>query len=309
MKRLYWSNVKMMKECPQRFLWTKGHKDHDLGQGLGKPKPLPPEEMRSSEHHLLMGTVLSKVVEYVYNHEYWRQPETLLQKAEEIARTEFLEEEKRYYCLWTYMTRDEAIQTCAEGAKNFIRIMKDNRLLGPWNKSELRMTPTLNNYVSVCGIADLVFRDKQGRIHILDGKNASTPGKYEDPDQLRWYALAFSLQYGKIPDRLGFFYFRYPKGKTPEGFDEESWTGMQEVSLTKEDMTRLSKDAIEVSKMIHFGKFEAIPKPKHCNMCPYNSVCEPRIEQKARNSAKRKPKKLDLPDPTEGVEGFGTLKL
>ena len=61
------------------------------------------------------------------------------------------------------------------------------------------------------GIADLVYRDKQDQIHILDGKNATTPGKYEDEDQLRWYALCFRLQYGKMPHRLGFFTFDTPQ--------------------------------------------------------------------------------------------------
>ena len=40
MKRLYWSHISMVRKCPLRYLWYKGHPDHDLGAGLGKPKPL-----------------------------------------------------------------------------------------------------------------------------------------------------------------------------------------------------------------------------------------------------------------------------
>lgn len=42
-KYIYWSHIKMMRECPQRYLWSKGHPDHDLGNGIGKKKPLPPK--------------------------------------------------------------------------------------------------------------------------------------------------------------------------------------------------------------------------------------------------------------------------
>lgn len=310
MHRLYWTSVKTMLECPQRYLWSKGHPDHDLGAGPGKPKPLPPEEERNSEHNLLMGSVLSKVVEYVYNHELWKDPQTLLANAERIAKEEFLDLESKHYCIWSYMTREDALNVCLEGARNFIRIMKDNRLLGPWSQSEFRMTPTLNNHVSVCGIADLIFRDKNGDIHILDGKNAQTPGKYEDPDQLRWYALAFKLQYGVTPKRLAFFYFRYPSTKPPKDYDPDAWKGMHEVSITEQDLDRLAQTAVEVSKNIHFGKFQANPQPKHCGGCPYENVCEARVSQRARNAAKRGVvKKAKIPDPTAGVQGFGSLKL
>jgi len=295
MRNLYWSHIKMMKECPQRYLWSKGHPKYDLGNGLGKKKSLPPEEGRESEHHRLMGSVLSKVVELVYNDELWKEPKTLMEKAVDIAYKEFIFLESEHYCVWSYMTRQEAIDCVIEGAKNFIRIMKENRLIGPWSRSEVKMTPRLNNYVNISGIADLVYRDKDDRIHILDGKNAMTPNKYEDPDQLRWYALSFMLQYGKMPERLAFFYFRYPPKNPPKDYDGE-WNGVIEVSITKEDMKRLSEEAVNISKEIHFGKaFPPKPKAKHCQFCPYESVCEERQEQKELNRAKRKPKEVVNP--------------
>tara|TARA_B100000073_G_scaffold283349_1_gene244362 strand:- start:364 stop:1344 length:981 start_codon:yes stop_codon:yes gene_type:complete len=315
MKYIYWSHIKMMRECPQRYLWSKGHPDHDLGAGIGKKKPLPPENQRESEHHLLMGSVLSKVVEDFYNHELWSEPKTLQDKLEDLARKEFVFQEQRYYCLWNYMTRDEAIDVVVSGASNFLKIMKENRLLGVWNKSELKMTPSVNKYFSASGIADLVYRDKEDRIHILDGKNASTPGKYEDQDQLRWYALCFRLQYNVMPHRLGFFYFRYPSDilpnmkHVPEKYQGDKWTGFMEVDFTMADIKRLAAEGVETSKAIHRGVFEANPMPKHCRTCPYESVCEERQEQKARNAAKRGLRKTKTPDPTEGNDGFVDLSF
>jgi hypothetical protein len=316
MKYLYWSHIKMMRECPQKYLWVKGHPQHDLGAGYGKPKPLPPEQDRESEHHLLMGSVLSKVVEDLYNHELWREPKNLLEKVEEIARKEFEVEETRRYCLWTYMTRDQAIETCVSGALNFIRIMKENRLLGVWNKSELKMTPSANNHFSACGIADLVFRDSEGGIHILDGKNASTPMKYEDEDQLRWYALCFRLQYNAMPKKLGFFFFRYPSDKPPENLShvedkyKDNWTGYIEISFDEQDLKRLAKEGVETSKVLHRGVFEPNPMPKHCGRCPYEPVCEERQAQKRYNAAKRGLGKTKTPDPLKDHdEGFAEFSF
>jgi len=315
MKNLYWSHIKMMRECPQKFLWHKGHPNHDLGAGVGNPKPLPPEEERGSEHHLLMGSVLSKVVEDFYNHELWRDPKNLPQKVEEIARKEFVFEEQRRYCLWTYMTRDDCIEICVKGALNFLKIMKENRLLGVWNKSELKMTPSVNKYFNASGIADLVYRDKEDRIHILDGKNASTPGKYEDEDQLRWYALCFRLQYGTMPHRLGFFYFRFPSDCPPENLSHveekyrDAWTGFCEVSLDVSDIKRLAREAVETSKAIHRGVFEANPQPKHCGMCAYEPICEERQAQKKRNAAKRGLGQTKTPDPLKDSDQSGFADL
>ena len=289
MRNLYWSHIKMMRECPQKYLWYKGHPDHDLGAGLGKRKPIP-EEGRSSEHHQLMGSVLSTVVELMYNNQMYLNTKTLLEDLEEIALKEFEKLEKKQYILWTYLTRDEAINTVLSGVKNFLEIVKDNRLLGPYSESELRMTPPINKTFKVCGIADLVFKDKEGNTHILDGKNASTPMKYEDEDQLRWYALCFRLEYGYTPEKLGFFYFRYPSSNPPKDQDEKTWNGMVGVDISEKDIERLGREAIETNRAIDRGVFEANPIPKHCNMCQFQHMCEPRIEQRKRNAAKRKPK-------------------
>ena len=113
------------------------------------------------------------------------------------------------------MTRDECIDICVTGILNFLKIVHENKLLGRQNFPEYKMTPSVNKYFNACGIADLIYKDREDKLHILDGKNASTPGKYEDPDQLRWYALCFRLQFGKLPDRVGFYYFRYPSTNPP----------------------------------------------------------------------------------------------
>lgn len=309
MHKLYWSSLKMMRECPQKYLWHKGHPDHDLGQGYGRKKPKPEDQEKKSEHNKLMGSVLSKVVEDVYNKELWRESGLTIE-VEKIAREEFERLEKRHYCLWTYMTRDDALEVCIKGARNFLRIMVENKLFGRWNKSEFAMTPILNKYVSAAGIADLVinFNEKSEppNVFIYDGKNAMTPGKYEDEDQLRWYAMCFRVEYSVMPKGLGFFYFRYPAHEPPKnnawGGSDEDWTGLVEVECTEQDVKRLAKEAISVSKQIKKGVFPAKPKPKHCGFCDYEPVCPQRQAQREENAKKRglrTPKKEVVIDDSE----------
>ncbi|NBP58973.1 hypothetical protein EBU71_20990, partial [bacterium] len=112
MNVLYWSHLKVMRECPQKFLWSRGNPEIDLGAGLGKPKPLPAEEERASEHYALMGSVLSRVVELLYNDELWKEPTLLKDRVEEIARKEFILQEQGKYLDWRFMPREEAIATC-----------------------------------------------------------------------------------------------------------------------------------------------------------------------------------------------------
>ena len=134
------SHLKMMRACPQQYLWHKGHPDHDLGAGKEKPKPLP-DESKDSEHHQLMGTVLSTVVEEIYDHELYRDPKTIQTKIKEIVEQAFAKAEQRHYVIWSYMTREEAMDICHKGAQNFLEILKEHRFLGPY-ASRVAYDPT-----------------------------------------------------------------------------------------------------------------------------------------------------------------------
>ena len=258
-----------------------------------------------------LGSVLSRVVELVYNDELWREPQNLKDKVTEIAEKEFLLQEQGKYLDWRFMPREEAIATCVTGAVNFLKIMKHNRLLGDYARSEVRMDPWLNQVekdLKICGIADLIYRDRDGKVHILDGKNASTPGKYEDDDQLRWYALCYRLVYGVNPDGLAFFYFRYPPNTPPEKFTGD-WTGMIKVDFNDDDLKRLAKEGLETQKAIKNKNYEPNPMPKHCVNCPFEDICEPRQEQKKINSAKRNKNKEHIEISKEPVNVSNSLKI
>ncbi len=126
--------------------------------------------------------------------------------------------------------------------------------------------------------------------------------KYVDPDQLRWYALCFSLAYHKLPHRLGFVWFRYPYD--PETGEE----GIDWVDFTRRDLKELADRAIKVRRGQEKENFEARPKAKVCRFCDFESVCPERIQNKAENAAKRKRKNqnsLPVFNEGDGLKEFG----
>jgi len=294
---IYWSNLKLFRECPKKYLWSKGHPEIDLGAGMGKPFPIP-EEQKESEHHKLMGSVLSRVVEEIYNNKLWAK-KTLTQDALRIASATFHELELSHYCDWSLLPRQEALDTVLNGTRNYIKAMWSNNLLGDLCESEWKFSKKLETSAGVigfCGYADLIIRKDDpvtGKSHvmIMDGKNAGTPGKYEDPDQLIWYALCMRLQYGETPDELGFIYFRFAPDSPPPSWDEAKdgkWTGIHFVEWDKDaDLKRMGLEAINTKIAIDNKAFEATPSPKTCEKCPFEYTCTERQEQKKANAAKR----------------------
>ena len=158
-------------------------------------------------------------------------------------------------------------------------------------------------HVTRGGRADFVIRRDDTGISLLDGKNSGTKMKYVDPDQLRWYALCFSLAYHKLPNRLGFVWFRYP-------YDAEAGEeGIDWVEFHRRDLKALVDRAKKVRRGQEKEKFDPTPSAKVCRFCDFETICDARIQNRAENAAKRKRKKPSLPvigmTGTEGILEFG----
>lgn len=302
---LYWSNLERYEQCPQYFLWSKGWGAIDCGGGPGKKKPIP---FKDSRHHAIMGIVIQGVLERLYNDELWRQPQGLVNRLVEMTEKEFkyqIAKPKNYIDWRVAPSRAEMLKVCRSGVVGYLRTMKHNRFLGEYARSEVDLVGYVNKYTPIGGRVDFIIRrPDEGElpgISILDGKNSKSKGKYTNPDQLRWYAMVFYLQYGRLPDRLGFVYFRYPYGTPVEGGEEgEVDEGVDWVDFTKEDIQGLAQRAINARKGIDKEKFDPTPVPKVCKWCPYETVCEARQAQK--KSRARRPKNTD--DLLQGTDGF-----
>lgn len=312
---LYWSSVETYENCPQEFLWKRGWGAIDVGGGPGRPKPRP---VKTSEHHAVFGLVIGEVLQSFYNDELWRSP-GLARRLEEILDKSL----QRHLREKTIDFRqagsvDQMRQTIHDGVFNFIgKTLKQHRLLGPYSRAEVELLGYANKWTPIGGRADIVIRREDTGITILDGKNSkrykSPDGdrliSYTNPDQLRWYALCFHLSYQKMPDRLGFVYFRYPYGDPVLDVNGNVVPGQVEpgvewVPFTKEDLQGLAARGVEIRKQMDKEMFDPTPSPKQCRFCDYETVCPARQAQKEAN--RKNPKKaLDVLDGATGFVEFG----
>ena len=334
---LYWSSLDLYEKCPQRFLWSRGWGNIDVGGGPGKRKPLPE---KTSDHHRVMGNTIAKVSEYRYNGtEDAKFPSTtedgkphpqagknipwwMLYKGSELVERleKATEREFDYYCdkPKTYIpfggfnkgrvpTRSELLNVCLEGVRGYLKTMVANKLVGQYAFAEVNLLGYINEDNPIGGRADLLLRREEGVV-ILDGKNSAHKGRHTDPNQLVWYALCFYVAYGRLPEKLGFIYYRYPYDPAT---DE---TGVEWVEFDPGDVKGLAVRAVEARAAMYRHEFDPVPTPDVCRYCDFESICPERQQQKAKNSKKRresKKKKLerDLSGSNPLKEGAALLEL
>ena len=287
---MYWSNLEMYEDCAQKFLWSRGWHDIDLGNGLGRSKTRP---VKSSEHHALMGNVIQKVIENMYNQELWRDGANLKNRLKDMLDKEFTLALAKAYIDWgrpDCPPQTELYSICWDGVSGYLKTMKQQKLLGPYARAEVELPALVNKYTPINGRADLIIRRDDVGVLILDGKNAKTKGKYTDPDQLRWYALCFWLAYDQMPNKLGFVYYRYPYGKPildEEGKETgEIEQGVDWVDFTEADLKGIAQRAVDARKGMDFHKFDPKPDPSVCKLCDFETVCDARKATKRTRNRK-----------------------
>jgi CRISPR/Cas system-associated exonuclease Cas4 (RecB family) len=285
---LYWSALSTYEDCPQKFLWSYGWGDIDLGNGPGKSKTVP---VKKSAHHALMGTVIQATLEKMYNEELYRDPKNLPQTLQqEVEKQWILHSQKPRNWIdfrEAGMSEEEMVQVCRDGVHGYLKTMKAHKLLGTYAKSEVRLIGWINKWLSVGGIADFIIRREDTGITILDGKNSKHKMGGVDPDQLRWYAMVFKLAYRQSPDRLGFVWYRFPYGMEKLNSESDSIEieqGVDWIPFTDEDLRGVARRAEEARDGMRKKKFAPTPSPKTCEYCDFLSVCEARQAQREANS-------------------------
>lgn len=301
---LYWSSLETFERCPQLFLWGRGWGAIDVGGGPGRRKPKP---VKDSRHHAVMGIVIQKVIENLYNDELWKSSAGLLERLMTMTEQVFAYETqpKINFIDWRVAPpRAEMLKICKDGVTGYLRTMKAQKLLGPYARAEVDLLGWVNKYTPVGGRADVVFQRDDTGVTILDGKNSQSKGKYTTPDQVRWYALCYYLAYGKIPERVGFVYYRYPAGMPKaDGTVEE---GVDWVPVDRPAIEGLALRAVEARRAMDKEKFAPTPAPKTCQFCDYETVCDARKAQKAANSRGRK---KSAESESDFGDGFVDLKM
>ncbi len=300
---IYWSHLKMYEECPQKFLWTKGWEDIDLGRGPGKGKKRPDDRSR---HHAVMGIVIQYAIECMYNDELWRDPKNLSKNLVDLVEKEWkrqLADPRNVIDYNAAGSEESMLEICREGVVGYLQTMKKHRFLGVYAKAEVDLLGWIDKWNPIGGRADTIVRRDDTGITIIDGKNTKHKMKYTDPDQLRWYALLFKLSYRQLPDRLAYVWYRFPYD------EEEGETGVEWIEFTEEDLKGIAQRAVDARQGMRKRKFEPTPSPSTCRFCDFEPVCEARQEQRKANAANRKPRASSKVDELKDAGGFIDLSL
>lgn len=245
----------------------------------------------------MMGIVTQYAIERMYNDELYREPYTLSSVLLDLVGKEWDRQEadprNHIDYVQARMSRADMIKCCKDGVLGYLATMKAQKFLGPYSRSEVSLHGWVDKWNPLGGRADMIIRRDDTGITILDGKNSKHKMKYTDPDQLRWYGLLFRLAYRKMPDRLGFVWYRFP-------YEEGKEEGVNWIDFGEEDFKLLAHRAVEAKKSMRKKKFAPNPTPSVCRFCPWESSCEERQATKKRRS---KPLDADL------SSGFTDLSL
>lgn len=326
-KAMYWSSLEIFETCPQKFIWKYGHELCDFGDGPGKPKPVT---TKRSEHHMVMGIVIQKVIEDFYNSggctgiiENGRDRDymvSVLDKLQDDTIENFsleMKREDRYVDYSASPSYKVMQKICIDGVIGYIKTIIANNLIGEVNEAEKRIV--VRNLkvgdvnIDIGAKMDVYIEKKSGKnsgITILDGKNSENIGKYTNKDQLILYAACLFLETKKLPDRMGFVYYRFPYGTNvsdlPSSYINKDYNGIDWIEFDKKSILGILERVAESKrKIMEYGvRFPATPKPKHCCFCDWESVCPDRQIQIESNRGSKKKSVFIVDNREHFAEGF-----
>jgi len=125
---------------------------------------------------------------------------------------------------------------------------------------------------------DFIVEPQNGPIEILDGKGKMKIDTDADVEQLFFYALMYLLNKGRLPDKLGFLYYRFKLIKYID-FDKDT-------IMSFRDKLAIVKQAIKEDRDFH----AKVKLSKHCQWCVYKCSCDAYAAKKKENADKKEAK-------------------
>ena len=216
-------------------------------------------------------------------------------------------------------------QVWSEGAVKFDRkvsrvsLLKDVRDAIPRGVETLRLHRLVSRNVAtekvldrdygphkLLGRLDFLLRREppDGDLVLLDGKGSAYRDKYVDVDQLNWYSMLLRQWTGRLPDRMGFIYWRsepsdavdwHPVDVTEiDGLEEEAQADAERIEQGRVQYIRASGD----DRLSVLKEYFPTQPGSHCRLCSYRSMCP--AGQIMLSDAKK-----SSPDGGAGVEDVG----
>lgn len=202
----------------------------------------------------IFGSVVGKLFEDFYKEEVFRQPQPLGFLMAKVPGTvkAVIREEVSPSASWKtggvikwkgegpgqnpkamYESEEELAADVRDAVARGFRIIRHYRLLGKGAQAEVQLDSFIQGH-KIAGRADFILRrvlpyDDE---LILDGKGSQHRDKYVDKRQLRWYAMLFREKFKRLPDRLGFVFWRYDPPDSVDWVDVKE----EEIQALKEEV-------------------------------------------------------------------------
>ncbi len=177
-----------------------------------------PVEVADNRVNMLYGDAVGKIFESFYRDELWRantSARLLSLVKPTIERIMAKEISKGGVFNWS----DPSLKVGARSVSDLVSeieatiprglaSIRQHWLLGADAQAELSLDVDIKGH-RIGGRADFVMtRGRTKDLVLVDGKGSRYRDAYTDHRQLRWYSMLYELKFGRIPDKLGFLYWR-----------------------------------------------------------------------------------------------------
>lgn len=181
--------------------------------------------------------------------------------------------ENDYICWtdpWATQSQDEIFEEVYDD------VLKNLEAFNFWKdaRAEVTINIQLKNKDILTGRLDFLYNSPRNTVEIIDGKGTKKPDKNVDVEQLYFYALLYYLRYKKLPDKMGFLFYRFHSIKY--------------IDFTIEDIKDFKNKLVLVKNCILNDK-DFIPKvkiSKHCKWCNYHLICDAYLNKKGSKKKK-----------------------
>jgi hypothetical protein len=304
---LSYSGFKLYSSCP--FAYWHDYVNHTVS--------VCPDDRLGS----LFGSAVGLVFEWFYSERLWKKkdedqdqdvPSIVLAKAElavdKVIQRETTPQGRRLggVLLWKgtgegqnpngmYVSREELLADVRDAVARGLRIIRFYRFMGKKMEAEIVLDASIQGH-KVAGRADFIIERTKPHndLVLLDGKGSQHRAKYTDPKQLKWYAMLYREHHKRVPDRLGFVYWRYEPPETVDwiDFNEDDLSELQEEVLSS--IRQIGK--LEAKNPASVGEARQLWRPnageQACRFCRYatEGVC-PKGFEVAREIAEKKSRK------------------
>jgi CRISPR/Cas system-associated exonuclease Cas4 (RecB family) len=262
-------------ECPKKYFLRYRQK---------LPPPIP-----KNEYFTLYGKLTEKFFQMFSN--IWRftmpymPPEEIRFKLDKIYKGILETTPVDWNASFVKYSKEEIFEQAFNDVYVIMDSSNQNFFLN--TKSEVSIT-VMTKDADITGRLDFVHADaiNNSSIMIFDGKGTDKIGKNVDANQVLFYALLYYFHFKVMPEKLGFFYYRF-NSYIPVPIN---------LNILNEFRAKLSSSISQMTKDV---EFKATPCYKACRYCVYETICLDCLKARAD---RRKTPDLELPDQDGLVE-------